>query len=197
MDHTIVDLIEDALKEIIEKGYYNLKTFNGPNMVRDRVFCYEFYHQMRTIQKTKNEYEKLKNITLHGELDKSNHKVIKGEPKPDFIFHTPGKKDNNVAVIEVKGCEYPDNPPIKNNGISSDLCKLRNFIQSYNYQYGIMLIFNSSLKIMKPVIKKISDKNESCFKNDKDLCNKIHILCARCGCDPERKTLSEILNETP
>ena len=53
-DQTMVDeylnLIKEALN-CVTAPYYNLETTYEPSgIVRERVFCYELYHQMRRIQ---------------------------------------------------------------------------------------------------------------------------------------------------
>jgi hypothetical protein len=62
---------------------------------RERVYCYELYHRWRT------HWPEGFPFTLSGEIDKSGHPLIRGEPKPDFLVHVPGKM-TNLLIVEVK-----------------------------------------------------------------------------------------------
>jgi hypothetical protein len=62
---------------------------------RERVYCYELYHQWRT------KWEVGFPFTLGGEVDKQGHPLIRENPKPDFLVHIPGIMINLLAV-EVK-----------------------------------------------------------------------------------------------
>jgi len=65
---------------------------------RERVYCYELYHQMRSVWPEHSPY------TLGGEVDKSGHRLIRGNgldnAKPDFLVHMPGDMGGNYAIIE-------------------------------------------------------------------------------------------------
>jgi len=65
---------------------------------RERVYCYELYHQMRLILGNDRP------LQFAGETDKSGHpNYYMGDNKaPDFIFHKPGSHGQNLVVIEVK-----------------------------------------------------------------------------------------------
>lgn len=78
----------------IDHNYYRVTKTYG-DIVRERVFCYEFYHQIRLIQKGYSLG------TLHPEIDKGGHEIFKdGDQKnPDFIFHTPGGMKGNQVFI--------------------------------------------------------------------------------------------------
>jgi hypothetical protein len=187
-------LIKNALKNI-EKKYYKFPTFTDSGkkyITRERVFCYELYHQMRTIQKENDKNDenyKLKKLTLNGEPDKSGHQYIQNALNPDFIFHIPGTMDN-FAVIEVKG--YDHQKSLIKNDLCKDLCKLTEFVQNNGYEYGIMLIFNYSIEKAIPVIQEIVKESCFCLQNDQDIRNKLFILCTPRNCSLESKSLSEI-----
>lgn len=59
------------------------------------MYCYELYHHWR------NQWSPRCRFTLSGEVDKTNHPLIGGKSKPDFLVHVPGKMDN-LLVMEVK-----------------------------------------------------------------------------------------------
>jgi hypothetical protein len=194
MDHVeqVIKLVKKAIGKV-GKTYYYFPTYNGVDSenviterIRERVFCYELYHQIKTTQEKNNENYKLEKWTLNGEPDKSGHNCIKNSPKPDFIFHTPGT-DDNLAVIEVKG--YEDNEKPDENGLRNDFDKLETFVQKYGYQCGIMLIYNSSIEKVISVIQNIIQT--SGLKDKQDICNKIFVIYTKYGY-VESKKLSEI-----
>ena len=81
----------------IDAHYFKLPVAeNGELIYRERVYCYELYHQLRLLLGDDFPYK------LHGEVDKANHPIIKDEKKPDFIIHVPGEMKQNLVVIEVK-----------------------------------------------------------------------------------------------
>lgn len=62
---------------------------------RERVYCYELYHQLRNRLGDSYTYK------VDGELDKRGHPVIK-PCIPDFVVHVPSRMDRNLVVVEVK-----------------------------------------------------------------------------------------------
>ena len=97
---------------------------------KERVYCYELYHRMRSLQESSG-------YVLDGELDKSGHPLFSIRYKPDFVVHDPGNMDDNLVVIEVK--------PIDAEGrnLKKDLDKLKEFINKYEYPRGIMLLYSN------------------------------------------------------
>jgi hypothetical protein len=66
-------------------------------LLRERVYCYELYHQLRCILPHDTR------LVLTAEPDKrSNPSFTQGHPIPDFIFHEPGSHVQNRAVIEAE-----------------------------------------------------------------------------------------------
>lgn len=80
--------------------YFLLPIHGAGPVYRERVYCYELYHQMRLRWPPDSVYR------LNGEVDKIGHPYFQdgGEPKPDLLVHEPGH-GNNYAIIEVKSCE--------------------------------------------------------------------------------------------
>jgi len=70
----ILENVKDAIDKI-EKKFYNIISVNGRERIRERVFCYELYHQLR---------------------------LIKFDCKFDIQFHRQGS-DENYCIMEVKG----------------------------------------------------------------------------------------------
>ncbi|MCI0329666.1 MAG: hypothetical protein L0196_01760 [candidate division Zixibacteria bacterium] len=122
---------------------------------RERVYCYELYHQLREALTDEFSFE------LDGELDKRGHEIIKGDRKPDFVVHKSGCMAQNLAIIEVK----PADVELKELG--EDLKKLKGFVENANYYRGVMLIYGNNneetlrveiLKTSKDILKNYEDK---------------------------------------
>ncbi|QDP01418.1 methionyl-tRNA formyltransferase-like protein [Thalassotalea sp. PS06] len=129
----IEQLLSDATSAIGE-NYFQLPIDGREDPIyRERVYCYELYHQLRLIWPANEEYE------LSGEIDKSGHPLIRGNDldnvKPDLLVHVPGDMDGNHTIIEVK----PITAAI--NGIAKDLSTLTAFRRHANYQKGIYLFY--------------------------------------------------------
>ena len=174
----LIKLIRDAL-ENIEDEYYKITTTYAPlGIVRERVFCYELYHQMRLLQDGRG----LKDITIHGEIDKSGHGQFSSNARlnPDFVFHVPGMMQENIIVVEVKG-------NVENNGIYKDIKTLSKFTnEKHYYRLGVLIIYNFTKdefwgKTGNFINNKISESKINTLK--------ILVLCKKC-----KNTPSEIIN---
>ncbi len=113
---TFEQVILTALDNIADDYYKVETTYNPDGIVRERVFCYELYHQMRLLEFNPK-------YKLHAEIDKSGHNEFDRLDKknPDFIFHIPGSFDNESVIVEVKG-------KIDGSNITKDFETLRIFI---------------------------------------------------------------------
>jgi hypothetical protein len=128
-----IDLIKTALSQV-KSDYFKLPTtYKSSGIVRERVFCYELYHQMRST---------MTNLIINGEIDKRGHIdfVKKDQKNPDFVYHIPGSHEGNTLVIEVKGrlnrLDY----------IGKDFNTITNFIEEYGYKAGVFVLYNHSLE---------------------------------------------------
>lgn len=116
----------------LEERYFQLKIAGGPPVYRERVYCYELYHQLR------KDWHRT-DYVINGEVDKSAHPIM--EPlgakrrKPDLLIHGPGDMSANYAIIEVKPC----NADIR--GIKKDLETLSFFRGAGQYQRAILLLY--------------------------------------------------------
>ena len=111
--------------------FFILPVHGGQAILRERVYCYELYHQMRCLWPADSPYR------LNGEIDKRSHPYFHydGEPKPDLLVHRPGTGDN-YAVIEVKTCL------VETRDIDKDLATLARFVElEYRYQRAVYLIY--------------------------------------------------------
>ncbi|PZM77482.1 MAG: methionyl-tRNA formyltransferase-like protein [Candidatus Melainabacteria bacterium] len=121
----------------IQSNYFYFPIIGDDHQYRERVYCYELYHQLR------RQWEDDESFTLHGEMDKAGHRYFKdtSAPKPDFIIHEPGFQ-NNHAVIEVKSTDS------LKKGIQKDFGTLQTFLQ-LGYQRAIYLVYGSSVLMEK------------------------------------------------
>ncbi len=121
--------------ELIAPHYFNIIVApSGDTINRERVYCYELYHQLRGILGDSYPYK------LDGELDKASHPIISsriGAKKPDFIVHVPGTMRNNLIVIEVK--------PISEriSRLTEDLETLQSFLSSADYYGALMIVYGA------------------------------------------------------
>lgn len=116
----------------IELPYFNLSIQGAEPVFRERVYCYELYHQMRMNWPTGTEF------LLTGEIDKRAHPILRelGADRtiPDLLVHIPGNMKGNHAIIEVK-CSTDK------RGIRKDINTLNLFVQKVGYERAIYLIY--------------------------------------------------------
>ncbi len=160
---SFLTILSDSLKNI-KQEYYRIET-NGDKfgIPRERVFCYELYHQLRC------EFDD-DILRIHGELDKRGQNDFQGKTRaiPDFLIHQPGTHRNNNIIIEVKGVLNKDD-------LIGDLQKIYSFIHdpTIHYENGIFLQYNYSFLDLKNYLS--SRINE--IKKDQD--KKIVIICSK------------------
>lgn len=115
----------------IEQCYFRVEIDGGMPVYRERVYCYELYHQMRSRWPA--------GYCLNGELDKTAHPILKklhaDKKKPDFLVHKPGDMSWNHAIIEVKKAGA------STEGIHKDISILDLFVRKVGYQRAIYLFF--------------------------------------------------------
>lgn len=178
-----IDLIGSSLNLIKQEYFMITTTYRPLGIVRERVFCYELYHQMRCLQEEMG----LGEIHIHGEIDKSGHDLFRDAPRnPDFIFHVPGTMDNNSIVVEVKGS-------IRDKaGVLKDLQTLSKFTDDkHKYCCGILVIFNTSMEEFKRLVEEYL--NLKIVAEGLSI-NRIMVLCKKkYGAPVESKSLSAIL----
>lgn len=127
----------------IKGKYFRLTIDGGPPTYRERVYCYELYHQLRC-------HWPGEHYTINGEVDKSGHPYFKKELrnlKPDLIIHEPGNMEGNLAAIEVKPADF------RRPGVKKDFRTLINLTQRAQYQLGILLIFGDYNKNKVAIIR--------------------------------------------
>lgn len=142
-----IQKITEALDKV-ESPYFKLETTYEPaGIVRERVFCYELYHQLRLALKDDS------GLTLNGEIDKRGHVdfAMEHRKNPDFVFHVPGQHEGNTIVMEVKG--RIDKPA----DIVKDFKTITTFIDKYQYQLGIFLLYNHSFAEFSDALSNLKD----------------------------------------
>jgi len=177
----LLQFIEKALNNVGEM-YYSIMTatHNGQKQIfRERVFCYELYHQMRCLQITNPSFF---SINIDPEIDKRGHEIIDENINPDFIIHERGTMKKNCAVIEVK-------VSLDNDDIVDDFQKLCCMINNYNYIIGVFILINNNYcKFVEKAREKLKN---ICFQVAK---NKIYVLCKESKkSNLIRKKLSDII----
>ncbi len=156
-------MCDEWLAEIIRKAtarvgadYFHLKIDGGDPIYRERVYCYELYHQVRRLWPTDTPF------LFQGEVDKSGH--MNFPPKlgktPDFLIHTPGDGSGNHTVIEVKPAKVNKSGSIRRNtgGIRKDLETLSRFKREARYQCAIYLVYGCKAADFAEHVKEIAEK---------------------------------------
>lgn len=89
-------ILRDATVKI-DRQYFLLPIHGAASIYRERVYCYELYHQMRLLWPRDSEW------FLNGEIDKQGYPQYPPNfrLKPDLLVHVPGQAQN-FAAIEVK-----------------------------------------------------------------------------------------------
>jgi hypothetical protein len=126
-------IITEATAAVAE-GYFRLPIFDDDAVYRERVYCYELYHQMRLRWPGPD----VTQYRLTGEVDKKGHVYltdlgVKGQ-KPDLLVHRPGYNENH-AIIEVKHSNAAS------DGLLKDLATLKLFLGPVSYDRAIYLIY--------------------------------------------------------
>lgn len=132
----------DQLRRMIEVAtssiswpYFQLPVADADAVYRERVYCYELYHQLRCIWGAFP-------FSLGGEVDKSGNPHFQNGPyahaKPDLIIHTPGDMDENLATVEVKSAT------VARGAIGEDLQKVSWFCRHARYFKGVFLIYGDA-----------------------------------------------------
>jgi len=123
----------------IEDIYFQLPVAGLEDpLFRERVYCYELYHQMR-VRWPKVVYR------ITGEVDKKGHPWVYHGPldysKPDFTIHVPGRMADNLLVIEVKAVYKAKAVNPSDEQIVTDLRKLTGYRKTADYFAACYLIY--------------------------------------------------------
>jgi hypothetical protein len=125
-----------AATAAIDGLYMQLPVDGGEAQFRERVYCYELYHQLRLRWPIHSDF------AINGEVDKRGHPFAALRATmaiPDFLVHTPGSMAGNYAIVEVK----PATAQV--SGIREDLRKLMRFRQDdIHYERAIYLFYGGA-----------------------------------------------------
>jgi hypothetical protein len=112
--HEALSTVADALgkaTDAIADQYVRLPVVGGPQVARERLYCYELYHQIRCALGDDFRF------SVGGEVDKSGHRVMRGpgitNTKPDLLIHVPGDLSGNLVIIEVKSVDVHQDRAIR------------------------------------------------------------------------------------
>lgn len=147
------DIISRATRAV-EPSYFLLPLDGGDPIFRERVYCYELYHQMRLLWPPGCRF------LLNGEVDKSAHPKLgalgAAYAKPDFLVHNPGRMEGNHAIIEVKSAQAD------REGIRKDLRTLSVFVRRVGYQRAIYLIYGEAGidRVINKVLTAVDDVSD-------------------------------------
>ncbi|MGA7806063.1 hypothetical protein [Bradyrhizobium sp.] len=122
--HELTEVLAVATAHI-QPEYFYLPVHGGAPVYRERVYCYELYHQMRLRWPDGCPFK------LNGEVDKAGHPILSqlgaNYAKPDLLVHGPGDMGMNHAIVEVKSVEA------RFQGIRKDLKTLSLFRSTVGY----------------------------------------------------------------
>lgn len=125
----------------------------------ERPFCYELYHQFRSIQKNDN------SLILSGEPSKSLSSIMnesiypssdsdKDRVYPDFILHknlNDTLPENQIMAIEVKQ-KYN----INTANLEYDIKKLQKLVTKLHFDYGVFIAIGMTNEELMTELKKIN-----------------------------------------
>jgi hypothetical protein len=118
----------------------------------ERPISYEFYHQLRARMVR---WPANIRFRLQGEVDKRYQGIAR---IPDFLVHSPGQTDQNIAAIEFKRSAAPLDE------ILDDQTKLRHFLERpLNYEYSVQAIVGSAPSL-RPVVDALIASRENAGK---------------------------------
>ena len=185
---SFVEMIKDSLENVGDEYYKITTTYESSGIVRERVFCYELYHQMRLVQSERG----LNDVQIHGEIDKSGHIAFDRNAwkNPDFVFHIPGMMQGNAIVVEVKGKlegTYQE-------GVYKDIVTLSKFTDNKHYYHsGVLIIYNYTYD---EFLRKIGEFLKNRLQENKVPTDKIIIICKKSKSIPSViKKLNDLLEE--
>jgi len=128
----LTPILTDATAAI-KPEYFLLNIAGGDPVYRERIYCYELYHQMRL------RWPEGCPFWLNGEVDKSGHTLLAAlgadGRKPDLLVHQPGSMVGNYAILEVKSAGA------LNGGVDKDIDTLSLFRNNVGYRRSIYLIY--------------------------------------------------------
>lgn len=144
----------------------------------ERVFCYEFYHQMRIrLDEEKRKGAKyFGHAVLQGELKKMNIcrlierfnlESLSKEFAPDFLIHEPDSTNNQLCAIEVKAVNN-----LSEASLLYDLQKLDEFVSRFQFKHGYSINVNCVPNHLTNLLQSLSPQIANLAGRDK-----IKVIC--------------------
>ena len=149
-----MQILSIAASQVTDE-YFQLPVVDSDAVYRERVYCYELYHQLRSLWVAFP-------YSLGGEVDKAGHPHFRGElyakAKPDFLVHVPGEMDHNLATVEVKPATADA------NALRADLQKLTWFCHHAHYFRGLLLSAGEAgeRSILRETLRRAVDHQVDC-----------------------------------
>jgi hypothetical protein len=150
----LVELLSRAASQVTDE-YFQLPVVDADAVYRERVYCYELYHQLRWLWDAFP-------FSRGGEVDKAGHRHFRGGPyakaKPDFLVHVPGAMDHNLAAVEVKP------GTADTNDFRVDLQKLTWFCHRAQYFKGLLLVYGEAgeRSLLREKLRSAADPHVDC-----------------------------------
>lgn len=137
-------LINDCVTSLLSvaPNYYGYSTPTNNIDSCERVFAYEFYHQLRCTFKGRSWY-------VHGEFKKGLAPLTidfgKDIVYPDIVLHLPESLTSNLCAFEIKSSASGN--VTTGADVLSDLKKLEMFTrpsksQGLNFELGVLILIN-------------------------------------------------------
>ncbi|RTQ50905.1 hypothetical protein EJV47_09840 [Hymenobacter gummosus] len=176
-----IDLFRVALSRI-ESKYFDLQVaYKQNHIIRERIFCYELYHQLRALSQHLP-------LTINGEPDKRFHDHINRLDwrNPDFIVHKPGSWHDNTLICEVKGILNSKDT----RGIFKDIQTLLIYTNKYKYKAGLFILYNHRMDELTTLLKDKRHKIANTYEYDS-----VYLMTAESAGDVEGPiSLAEVLH---
>lgn len=175
---TFLGLLKEATKGV-EDIYFRVPIDGGTPIYRERVYCYELYHQVRLLWPSPKDWR----YFLGGEVDKRGHEIMKDKEAdqsiPDLLVHVPGRMDDNLVIVEVKKADGLDL-----DNVTKDLNKLAKFVADVDYVLGIYLVYGGDAGTVERV-RELAERWASKRRDE--------ILAEDRPVEPGRRTLNNIV----
>lgn len=142
LPNSYLKLIYTAMGKIKSDYFFVAETGRRLPIARERVYCYELYHQMRCLEGAQPMEDGAVNCVINGEIDKSGHPIIKENFNPDFVIHCQGEMSKNLCVVEVK-TKY------NKAGVEKDFNTIKCMMHCYHYTFGVFIITGETIKTFK------------------------------------------------
>ncbi len=186
----IEKLLKSATKGIAAE-WFSITNLEENNQLKERVYCYELYHQLRCLPLGKKLVWQAELVKRRGRRSNFSGEI------PDFLLHEPGVNDKNYLVMEVKRCDNlaskkqeikqkqkqeqeQEQKKYKLEGLAKDLQTLSKFLERNAYKYAFLLIFGASSETESEsvILSKLKEAKKLAVEMgcDKTRINEINVL---------------------